>query len=260
MPPVTAIPPCRRTRRAVLASALCALAVVTGTGLTGCSADDPDAGTNGVGKLPADRIQARAAAAAGSAAAVHLSGNVVSNGRTYRLDMRLKSGGGTGSVTSQGVTFGLLRVGRQLYLKADARFWNNADGKDAGSGKSGADGGAGDKLGGKYVKVPQGDPAYQRFSGFTDKDVLLESLLTLHGALATDGHHEQSGVRTVRVTGGKGTGGTLDVSLEGTPYPLRLARAGDAGTLSFSEWGKDFPLSEPDADETVDYGRQLPAS
>ncbi|MFI1162654.1 hypothetical protein ACH4UM_03355 [Streptomyces sp. NPDC020801] len=248
---MTAIPQ-GRTRRAALTSALCAL-VVAGTGLTGCSGDDPDAGTNGVGKLPPDRIESRTRAAAASADTVHLSGNVVSNGRTYRLDMRLKSDGGTGSVTSQGVTFGLLRVGAQLYLKANAEFWNHADGK-------GKDTGAADKLDGKYVKVPQGDPAYKRFSGFTDKNVLLEGLLTLHGTLAADGHHEQSGVRTIRVTGDKGSGGTLDVSLEGTPYPLRLVRAGGAGTLSFSDWGKDFSLREPDKSETVDYGRQLPTS
>ncbi|MFK4143965.1 hypothetical protein [Streptomyces sp. NPDC004065] len=244
-----------RTRRAVLASALCALAVA-GTGLTGCSGDDPDAGTNGVGKLPAEKIQSRTRAAADSAATVHLSGNVVSNGRTYRLDMRLKSRGATGSVTSQGVTFGLLRVGSQLFLKADAEFWSHADG-DAG-GKD--DTGAADKLDGKYVKVPQGDPAYKRFSGFTDKNVLLDGLLTLHGTLATDGHHEQSGVRTIRVTGDDGSGGTLDVSLEGTPYPLRLVRAGGAGTLTFSDWGKPFSLTEPEKNDTVDYGKQLPTS
>ncbi|MER6978579.1 hypothetical protein [Streptomyces carpinensis] len=256
---MTAIPQGRRTRRAALASALCALVAVTGAGLTGCAGKDPDAGTNGVGKLPADRIQARTRAAADSAGTVHLSGNVVSNGRTYQLDMRLKPDGGSGSVTSQGVTFRLLRVGKQLYLKADAEFWSHADG-DAKGGGSGKDTGAADKLDGKYVKVPQGDPAYQRFSGFTDKNVLLDGLLTLHGTLAADGHHEQSGVRTIRVTGGKGSGGTLDVSLEGTPYPLRLVRAGGAGTLTFSEWGKDFALTEPDQSDTVDYGKQLPAS
>ncbi|MFF4758562.1 hypothetical protein [Streptomyces sp. NPDC001292] len=241
-----------RTRRAVLTSALCAL-VVAGAGLTGCSGDDPDAGTNGVGRLPADKIQAKAKAVAASADTVHLSGNVVSNGRTYRLDMRLKDEGGSGSVTSQGATFGLLRVGEQLYLKADAGFWGQVDGRGKATG-------AADKLDGKYVKVPQGDPAYKRFSGFTDKDVLLDGLLTLHGTLATDGHHEQAGVRTIRITGGKGTGGTLDVSLEGTPYPLRLVRAGDAGTLSFSDWGKDFALGQPEKNETVDYGKQLPTS
>ncbi|MET8075399.1 hypothetical protein [Streptomyces sp. NPDC005303] len=240
-----------RARRTVVVGAMCAL-VVTGTGLTGCS-EDPDAGTNGVGKLPAAQIQSKTRAAAESAGALRLAGNVVTSGRTYRLDMRLSSDGGSGSVTAEGATFQLLRIGKELYLKADAGFWTKADGK----GDSDA---AADKLDGKYVKVPSGDPAYKKFSGFTDKDVLLDGLLTLHGSLDTDGHHEQAGTRTIRITGDKGDGGTLDVSLEGQPYPLRLARAGGAGTLTFSAWGKNFPLTEPKKDETVDYGKQLPAS
>ncbi|MBV7700812.1 hypothetical protein [Streptomyces sp. TRM70350] len=240
-----------RTRRTALVSAMCAL-VVAGTGLTGCGSEDPDAGTNGVGKLPADQIQARTRTAAESAQAVRLSGTVVAGGSTYKLDMRLKSDGGTGSVSAQGATFQLLRVGEELFLMADAEFWH--DGHDEG------DAAAADKLDGKYVKVPKGDPSYQRFSGFTDKDVLFDSLLTLHGTLATDGRHEESGVRTIRITGDQGSGGTLDVSLEGRPYPLRLVRAGGAGTLTFSDWGKDFPLEQPAKDKTVDYGQQLPTS
>ena len=240
-----------RTRRTSLVSAVCAL-VVTGTGLlAGCS-EDPDAGTNGVGKLSADKIQSRTRAAAESAEAVRLSGTVVTNGRTYTLDMRLKSGGGSGSVTSKGVAFGLLRIGEQLYLKAGAEFWNHADGnKDASAGGA---------LDGKYVKVPQGDPSYKKFSGFTEKDVLLDGLLALHGEVTTDGHHEQAGLKTIRLSGDGGDGGTLDVSLEGKPYPLLLTRAGGAGTLTFSAWGKDFPLQKPNKDDTVDYGKQLPSS
>ncbi|WP_405888614.1 hypothetical protein OG762_29100 [Streptomyces sp. NBC_01136] len=252
---MTAIPQ-GRTRRAALVGAMCAL-VVTGTGLTGCSSEDPDAGTNGVGKLAAAEIQSKTRKAATSAETVRLAGTVVSNGRTYKLDMRLKSDGGTGSVTSEGASFHLLRVGRHLFLKADAEFWSHQDGK---SGTTSADTAAADKLDGMYVKVPSGDPAYKRFISFTDKDVLLDGLLTLHGTLATDGHHEQSGVRTIRITGDKGAGGTLDVSLKGTPYPLLLVRAGDAGTLRLSDWGKDFALAEPAKDETVDYGKQLPTS
>ncbi|OLZ67285.1 hypothetical protein AV521_25380 [Streptomyces sp. IMTB 2501] len=240
-----------RTRRAARATALCALAMTGVAVLTACGGGDPDAGTNGVGKLPADKIQAKTQAAASSASAVRLSGTVVTSGRTYQLDMQLKADGGTGSVTSKGATFKLLRVGEQLYLKADADFWNQAGGQ-------GAD--ASGTLNGKYVKVPQGDPAYKKFSGFTDKDVLLEGLLSLHGTLATDGHHDDAGTRTIRITGDKGSGGSLDVSLEGTPYPLRLVRAGGAGTLSFSDWGKDFAVAQPAKDETVDYGKQLPAS
>lgn len=245
-PPVTANPQ-GRTRRAALLSALCALVV---TGLTGCSSEDPDAGTNGVGKLPPDQIQRKTVNAAESADAVRLSGNVVTSGRTYKLDMRLKADGGMGSVTAEGATFRLLRIDEQLFLMADSDFWSGGD----------ADAAAAAKLNGKYVKVPQGDPSYKKFSGFTDMDVLLEGLLTLHGKVETDGRHEQSGTRTVRITGDGGSGGTLDVSLEGKPYPVRLVRAGDAGSLTFSSWGENFTLEEPKKDETVDYGKQLPTS
>lgn len=86
-----------------MVSAVCAL-VVSGAGLTGCS-EDPDEGTNGVGKLPAAEIQRKTRTAADSADAVRLSGSVVTSGRTYRLDMQLKADGGTGSVTAQGATF-----------------------------------------------------------------------------------------------------------------------------------------------------------
>lgn len=250
---MTAIPQ-GRARRAALVSAVCAL-VVSGTGLTGCS-EDPDEGTNGVGKLPPAEIQRKTRTAADSTEAVRLSGSVVTSGRTYKLDMRLKADGATGSVTAQGATFQLLRIGQRLYLKADAGFWSDAGAASGGK----ADAAAAGKLDGKYVKVPQGDPSYKKFSGFTEKDVLLDGLLTLHGTLATDGHHEQAGTRIIRITGDKGSGGTLDVSLEGTPYPLRLVRGGGAGTLTFSSWGKDFALKEPAKNETVDYGKQLPTS
>ncbi|MFJ9741582.1 hypothetical protein [Streptomyces sp. NPDC101166] len=262
---MTAIPQGRTRRRTVLAGAVCAL-VVTSAGLSGCD-EDPDAGTNGVGKLAADEIQAKAKAAAGAAGAVRLSGTVVAGGRSYKLDMRLKANGGSGTVTAQGSSFQLLRVGEELYLKADAGFWKHQSAEDSEDSKDSEGGGgkdtdAADKLDGKYVKVPTGDPSYKKFSGFTDKDLLLDSLLTLHGSLGKDGHQEDpaSGARTIRISGGGGSGGTLDVALEGQPYPLRLVRAGDAGTLSFSAWGENFALAEPAKDETVDYGKELPTS
>ncbi|MFH8464602.1 hypothetical protein [Streptomyces sp. NPDC017991] len=252
---MTAIPG-GRTRKAALARAVCAL-FVAGAGVTGCGGEDPDAGTNGVGKLPPAKIQSRTQSAAGAAGTVRLSGAVVSNKRTYKLDMQLKKDGGTGSVTSDGVTFRLLRVDEHLFIKADADFWNHQDGK---SDDSTSDTAAAGKLEGMYVKVPKGDPAYQQLSVFTDKDVLLDGILSLQGELATDGHHELNGVRTIRLTSDKGSGGRIDVSLEGKPYPLLLVRAGDAGTIRLTDWGRDFVLKAPDKADTVDYGQQLPSS
>lgn len=221
-----------------------ALLLILGAVCAGC-AGDPDAGTNGVAKLSPRTIEKRARAAAGTADTVRMSGTVSSNGRTYRLDMRLRGNGGLGEVTAKGSTFELLRVGDDLYLKAGADFYGDE---------------VGAKLKNKYVKVPTGDPAYRQFTGFTDKEVLLDGLFVLDGTLAVGDHRSVDGTRTIAVTGDGGNGGTLDVSLEGKPYPLRLVRAGGAGTLTFSDWGKSFTVKEPADDDTVDYGKQLPSS
>ncbi|GGT82178.1 hypothetical protein [Streptomyces lateritius] len=257
---MTDLPPASRIRRVVLPVAFC-------TGLTavlsGCAAD-PDEGTNGVGKLSATVIEQKAQSAADTAKAVRLAGTLVSKGGTYKLNMRLKQDGASGSVTTKNSTFELLRIGEALYLKADAGFWAHDD-KPSGSETPDADSGgdadseAADKLDDKYVKVPQDDPSYKQLRGFTDMDLLLDGLIGLHGEAVKGDRDKIGGIRTVKVKGGEsGEGGTLDVALEGTPFPLRFARAGGAGVVVLSEWDKDFALEEPSAGQTLDYGKQLP--
>ncbi|MEW1887181.1 MULTISPECIES: hypothetical protein [unclassified Streptomyces] len=242
-----------RRRNASLAVALCAGLTAV---LTACGSEDPDEGTNGVGKLSAPEIEKKAQTATDSADAVRLAGTLVSKGGTYKIDMRLKDQGGAGSVTSKSSTFTLLRIGDELYLKADAGFWSHDEEGKADTGKDGT--AAAGKLEGKYVKVPEGDPTYKQLSGFTDKKVLLDGMLTLHGELTKGDRDKVAGVRTVRIMGGEGAGGALDVSLEGKPYPLRFARGGGGGVITLADWGKDFSLKAPPKDETVDYGKQLP--
>ncbi|BBA99902.1 putative lipoprotein [Actinacidiphila reveromycinica] len=234
--------------RRTLAAAL----TVLGAGglLTGCLGlgGDPDAGTNGVGKLPAATIEQKAKSAAAGATAVRLAGTVVSGGRTYRLDMRLRGNGGVGEVSSKGDTFQLLRVGDDLYLKAGADFYG--DGGTDEDSKAAAQ-----KLNGKYVKVPTTDPSYQQFSGFTDKKTLLADLFVLDGEVRTGAHRKVGSTRTIALDGSKG--GSLDISLKGSPYPLRYERAGDAGTLTLSDWGQDFTLAAPAKSEVLDYGKTV---
>lgn len=255
----SSVPPVRARRRtATLALVLCAGLTAA---LTACAGEDPDEGTNGIGRLTGPEIEKKARTAADSADAVRLAGTLVSKGGTYKIDMKLKDKGGVGSVTSKNSTFELLRIGDELYLKADAGFWNHDDDKKAGAGQeSDADGAAADKLDNKYVKVPEDDPTYKQLRGFTDKQVLLDGLLTLHGEVGKGDRDEAGGVRTIRILGGAGEGGALDVSLEGTPYPLSFARGGGGGVVTLADWGKDFALVAPAEDETVDYGQQLPKS
>ncbi|WP_103530845.1 hypothetical protein [Streptomyces sp. SM11] len=249
-------PAVRNHRRTALALVLCGGLTVA---LAACgSEEDPDKGTNGVAELSAAEIDTRARAAAAAATAVRLSGTLVSKGGTYRLDMKLNAKGGMGSVTSKKQSFALLRVEDELFLKAPAEFWTH-EGSGGGEGES-ADAAAADKLGGKYVKVPEDDPSYRQLRGFTDKEVLLDGVLALHGKINKGGRDTVAGQRTIQILGGKGEGGAFDVSLEGRPYPVRVARGGGGGTVTLADWGKAFPLEAPQEDDTVDYGGQLPKS
>ncbi|MFF0741423.1 hypothetical protein ACFYVL_13580 [Streptomyces sp. NPDC004111] len=251
---MTAFPPAARARRAVLVGAVCA---GLAAGLTGCG-EDPDEGTNGVGKLSAAEIEGKARETAKASAAVRLTGTFVSRGGTYKLNMRLKNTGGAGSVTTKDSTFELLRVDDQLFMKAGADFWRH-DATKPGATFEKEDAEAADKLEGRYVKVPRDDPAYGQFRGFTDKQVLLDGLLGLNGELGKGDREKIRGMRTIKVVGGaEGEGGALDVSLEKKPYPLRLARAGGAGVVQLTDWDLDFPLSAPPKEMTVDYGGKLP--
>ncbi|MFF9684866.1 hypothetical protein [Streptomyces sp. NPDC014623] len=243
-------PAVRARRRTASAVVLCAGLTVA---LTACAGEDPDKGTNGVGKLTAAQIDRKARAAADAADAVRLTGKLVGKGGTYTLNMQLSGNGGTGSVTSKQNTFALLRIGDELFLKADAAFWKDERGGDESDQ-------AADKLGGKYVKVPEDDPTYQQMRVFTEKKTLLDGVLALHGKINKGDRATIGGVRTVQIMGGKGEGGALDVSLKGTPYPLRMARGGGGGTVTLADWGEAFPLEAPAEDETVDYGGELPRS
>jgi hypothetical protein len=255
-----------RARRGACALAFC---VGLASVLTACGEEPPDLdkGTNGVGKLSAIEIERKARTAADAAGAVRLAGSLVTKGETYKLNMRLKESGGIGSVTTEKSTFQLLRIDDELFLKADAGFWSSMDGEegadDEGAGGQSAEPSASSteaagKLQDKYVKIPEDDPSYKQLSGFTDMKVLLAGILTLHGKLNKGVRDRIGGIKTIKISGSEGDGGTLDISLQGTPYPLQLVRAGGAGTLSLGDWGQDFELEAPTKGETVDYGSRLP--
>ncbi|WP_313896344.1 hypothetical protein [Streptomyces sp. YIM 98790] len=240
-----------RRWRSVITGALCAgLAAMSAA----CGSPDPDEGTNGLAKHPPETIEERALDAAHEAVTVRLSGSVVADGRSFRLDMRLGPQGGIGEVSTEGMTFELLRVGEDLFIKADESFWEyqQEDGEE-----SDPDIDPAGKLEGKYVKVAPEDPAYQRLSGFTDKNAMLDGLLVMEGERETGERGEIGGVKTIQVVAGGGQGGVLEVSLIGEPYPLRLARGGDAGEVRMADWNQEFTLRAPKEEQIVDYGDKV---
>ncbi|MGP4113022.1 hypothetical protein ACTWP5_19185 [Streptomyces sp. 4N509B] len=243
--PVTTGPALRRAARTCLAGLLLA-----GTAL-GCGGGSEEE-TNGMEDLSADEIEERAREAAGRARTVLLTGTVISGDASYRIDMRLGENGGTGEVSADGgTTFELLRIDEELFLRADEAFWQ-AEELPAELESDPAK-----KLDDMYVAVAPDDPAYEELSGFTDKNVLLDGLLTLQGERETGDRSEVGGVRTIRVEADGGAGGVMEVALVGRPYPLRLERGGNAGQVTLSEWNEDFPLNPPVEEQIVDYGEDM---
>ncbi|SOD61017.1 hypothetical protein SAMN06297387_102433 [Streptomyces zhaozhouensis] len=220
-------------------------------GTVACGSDEPAVETNGVDELPPEEIEERARTAATEATTVRLSGTVVAEGSSFRLDMRIGPDGGVGEVSMEDTTFELLRVGDDMYMRADAAFWETEGIPEE------LESDPTQKLDGKYVLVSPDDPAYAELSGFTEKNALLESLLVLDGERSTGEESEVDGVQTIQLNAAEGDGGTLDVALEGTPYPLRLHRGGDAGDLRLTDWDQEFSLHPPADEEVVDYGDEV---
>lgn len=242
----------RRARRAALTGAVC---VSLALALSACAGEpeDPDKGTNKVGKLSAAAIEKKALSAADAAPAVRVSGKLISAGATYEIDMELAENGGKGEIVTKDATFEMLRIGKDLWVKANADFWvNQRKGQPTETDRAAAA-----KLDGKYVKVPAGDRTYEQFSGFTAKDPMVKTLLALHGKRAKGERGTFGGVKTIRVMGAAGNGGTIDVSLIGTPYPLRLERAGKGGVIQFSAWGDRVTLEKPAQKQVVDYSEEM---
>lgn len=235
------------------------LICATGAGLlTGCAGEeepppDPDEGTNGLASLPAATIEERAFEAASEAESLRLTGSVTAGEAGFRLDMRLGPEGGVGEVSTQGATFELLRVEDELFIKADAAFWQYQQSED----EAERDIDPSTKLEGMYVKVPPDDPSYDQLSGFTDKTLMLELLLTMEGTRETGDRGMFNNVQTVSVVADEGAGGVLEVALVGDPYPLRLERGGEAGEIRMAEWNEEFPLRAPQEEQIVDYGDQI---
>jgi len=214
-------------------------------GAAGCAAD-PDAGTNGVGRQTPEAIAAKSRAAALAARSVHLSGTVAGQGTLYHLDVRLTDGAGVGRVTGGGRDFEVLRVDGRLYLKGGAGFYDT----------TGTSREAAETLRDKYVVVSPDDPAYQGLEELTDRQALLGSVTDLAGPPRKDGYREVGDSRTVAVSGPGG--GTLQVALQGTPYPVRVDRPA-GGSLDLSEFGKTVKVTAPPPAQVVDLGA-VPAS
>jgi hypothetical protein len=207
-------------------------------------APSPTPTSNGVADLSATQILARAKDAFESASAVHVKGSVVDGGQHIGVDVRIKNGsGGRGTLTIDGKTVEVLRVGATTYLRGDEAFWRASTGNPE----------AGKLLKGKYLAFPTSNAAFKDLATFTDIKAMGAEFGTVTNP-KKGSRKTVRGIDTIGLIDPSPDGGTLYVALQGKPYPMRTESA-RSGAIDYLDYNQTVPLTKPPADQVIDISK-----
>jgi hypothetical protein len=213
-----------------------ALALVLATmALAGCGGGKKAEQPNAEASKPANRVLADAVAAARSARSVHVSGHIVSNGTPITLDLTLeRNKGATGSMSTQGLSFDLVRIGRTFYIRGSDAFWKHFAGA-----------GVAQLMHGKWLKGTT-TGRFASLASLSDPAKLFARIRGNHGKLTNKGATTYNGQKVVEIDDAK-KGGKLYVAATGNPYPVAVvgSKKNESGTITFDRWNASVSISAP---------------
>jgi hypothetical protein len=206
--------------------------VLGGVLLGGCGGSPA---ANGIASKPPAQILAAAKAAADGAATVHIAGSILAKGKPLSIDMELlRERGGHGRIAVEGLSIGLIRVDRIVYIGGSAAFYRHVAGAAAAK-----------LLQGKWLKAPASAGNFAAFASLTNLGRLLDSTLAGHGKLGQAQRTTIDGQKAVAVND-ISEGGTFYVAATGSPYPIEVVKHGSGGgRIVFDRWNKAVVLAAP---------------
>lgn len=144
--------------------------------VAGCGGGSGGATTNRIARKPARQALATAMHAARQATSVHVSGRLVSGQTPLELDLTLARGkGAKGNVVQSGLSFGLVQVGRRIYIQGSDAFWQHYAPSAA------------DVLRGHWIAAPAGKGPFAELAPLTSAAKLFALVESSHGRLVNDG-------------------------------------------------------------------------
>lgn len=226
--------------RARAGVALAAAALVAAA----CGGGDSGPTSNGVADKQPAQILTDAKAAAKSARSLRVSGSVNDRSDRTDLDLRIQGAkGATGTLSSKGVRFEVVRVGNDVYLRTDKAGYAKL------AGARGAE-----LIGDRWLKTGPTDSRFESFQELTNRDKLIDGLLSPRGTLTKGEATTVRGTPAIMLRSADDKG-TLAVATTGPPYPLRLAagpKSDSSGEINFGEWNAPVTLNPPSADKVLD--------
>lgn len=231
---------------------MCLFAVWVGVlALVGCGGGDDGPASSSTTAAPvsleglsADEVLAKAKEAAQAAGSVRVKGAIAQGEESIDVDLKLAGvARGSGTVELDGGRIDLVRVGNDIYFKADEKTLTDTVAQ--GNAQIVA------LIAGRYVKATVDTPGFSDFSELLDFVAFTKGALTPDGPITRVAGKPVGGVATV---GLKQEAGTLYVADDGPPYPLRLEPAPGPGGVAMSEWGSEITIEVPPADQVIDVG------
>jgi hypothetical protein len=217
--------------RASLVALVVAAALLTGCGSGGSSSN----GNGEASKSPA-QVLADAKTAASSASSAHVAGNIDSSGTKISLDLSMARGkGAKGSMSTNGSSFDLVRVGDTLYIRGSDAFWRQNGGALAAQ-----------LLHGKWLKASGTSGKFASLAALTNIGLLLGKVNSTHGKLVNDGQVTYKGAQAIRIRD-TSDNSKFYVAATGKSYPVALVggKANQSGTITFGDWSKHVALTVP---------------
>ena len=198
--------------------------------LSGCGGSS----SNGEAGKSAAAILADAKQAARDAGTVKVTGSVTDSGQTIGLDLRIGQNGGVGSMTIQGSKVDIVRIGKLVYLRAGAGFYE----------KVGAGAAAGQLLDGKWLKASAATKDFKDLAQLTEIVPFVAQALKPDGTLSKGPETTVDGQKVIELKDSRG--GSLFVATTGKPYPVEFKGNGkQSGTLTLSDWGATVEPKAP---------------
>jgi hypothetical protein len=216
-------------------AAVAALAVIGGATFVASGA--------GASSPSALQIVTSTIAASKTVSSVHVVGSVTTGSQTINLNVRASnSGRGTGTLSINGATVKIVRVGSLVYFNADAAFWTQNAGASAAA------------FAGLWVSAPASSSNGKSFAEFLATSTLFDQILSgskLSQSTFTMGPNTAIGsVAVYAITGTNktsGSSGVIYIARSGKPYVVELDKTGTSGSgkLTFSAYNQPVHATAP---------------
>jgi hypothetical protein len=211
--------------------------VVAAVLLAGCGSSSQNSSqSNSEASKSPTQVLADAKAAATDASSVHVAGSIVSGGTPIKLDLTMARGkGAKGTMSTNGLSFNLVRIGDTLYIQGSDAFYS----KFAGAAVA-------QLLHGKWLKASATQGQLKSLAPLTNIGALFAGVSSHHGKLASGGSTTYNGQKVAEIRD-TSDNSKLYVAATGKPYPVAIVggKRGESGTVSFGDWNAPVSLSAP---------------